>query len=253
MISASARHAIDSYVSKIKKNPEILGVFLVGSYATGQFSETSDVDIKIILQPQSFKHFKGVERIDSYEISYSAYSIMEAYHYFYTQLRSYSKFQARMLSQGTILYDATGEMKHLQDEAHIVMQKPFIKPHISALQLEGYKLSKYKEALLHKDLGIYFHKEYHVFLENALILHTKLLEMECIFQYPFFKMDVYINDATFREIYQIPEYPSPEFLEAYQQGIQLTSIYAMKQTVQYMFQRIEDLLQMDFEAFEIAN
>jgi hypothetical protein len=253
MIPVSTRYTVDSYVQKLKEDPEIIGVFLVGSYATGQYSELSDIDIKIILQPNIQKHYKGVKVEDGFHISYSAYSVMEAYDYFYTQLRSYSKFQARMLSQGIILYDATGEMKHLQAEANLVMQMPFVKPALSSIQLEAYSLWKYKDALMHNDLQLHTLQTYHVFLDKALILYTKLLDMECIFQYPFFKMEQYIHDANFRKKYEIPEFPDTAFLQAYEEGLKHTAIQDIQQTVYEIFRSIEAFLQIDFEAFEIRN
>ena len=253
MIPVNVRFTLDDYIQKLKEDPEILGVFLVGSYATGQYSELSDIDIKIILKPTIQKHYKGVKIEDGFHISYSAYSVMEAYDYFYSQLRSYSKFQARMLSQGIILYDATGEMKHLQAEANLVIQLPFVKPALSSLQLEAYSLWKYKDALIRNELEIHTLKTYHVFLEKALILYTKLLDMECIFQYPFFKMEQYIHDAAFRKKYDIPEFPDIAFLQTYEEGLQHTTTQKIQQTVHDVFRSIEAQLQIDFEAFEIRS
>ncbi|MEM6720077.1 MAG: nucleotidyltransferase domain-containing protein [Bacteroidota bacterium] len=253
MIPVNTRFTLDSYVQKLKEDTEIIGVFLVGSYATGQFSDTSDIDIKIILHADVNKRFKGVEISDGYHISYSAYSVMETYDYFYSQLRSYSKFQARMLSQGIILYDATGEMKHLQAEADLVMQLPFVPQPLPSLQLEAYSLWKYKDTLTQRDLGIHTLKEFYVFLEKSLILYTKLLNFECIFQYPFFKMDDYISNITFREAYEIPEFPDTDFIQTYQTGLTHTTTHEMKTTVLQLFGYIEDRLQIDFEAFEIQS
>ncbi|WP_298519819.1 nucleotidyltransferase domain-containing protein [uncultured Kordia sp.] len=253
MIPANITSILESYVSTLKENTEIIGVFLVGSYATGEFSDTSDIDIKIILNAHSKKHYKGVEVCDGFYISYSAYSVIEAYDYFYSQLRSYSKFQARMLSQGIILYDTTGEMKHLQAEANLVMQLPFIPQSLVSLQLEAYTLWKYKDALLQDCLGVYTQKEFYVFLEKALILYAKLLHIECIFQYPFFKMERYVHDANFREKYMIPKFPDTAFINSFQQGITQTSRGAQKNTVQQLFGYIKEKLQIDFEAFEITS
>lgn len=253
MIPANITSILKSYVSKLKEDTEVIGVFLVGSYTTGLFSEHSDIDIKIILDSGIKKQYKGVEINSGFQISYIAYSVIDAYDYFYSQLRSYSKFQARMLTQGIILYDATGEMKHLKAEASLVMQLPFITQPIQHLQLEAYALWKYKDVLLRDGLGIYTLKEYFVFLEKALILYTKLLNMECIFQYPFFKMQRYIADATFRESYMIPEFPDADFINCYQQAMTQTSSDAIKNTVQQLFGSIEEKFQIDFEAFEIAS
>jgi hypothetical protein len=253
MIPVNIKTTLDSYVSKLRENPEVLGVFLVGSYATGQFSEQSDIDVKVILHSHVYKHYKGVAINNGYQISYSAYNVTEAYDYFYTQLRSYSKFQARMLSQGIILYDVTGEMKHLQAEAKLVMQLPFIIQALPSLQLEAYALWKYKDALLCDDLGAYTLKEYFVFLDKALILYAKLLGMECIFQYPFFKMERYVSDTMFREKYMIPEFPDTAFINSYQQGMTQTSYEDIKNTVYTMFKSIEEKLRIDFETFEIAS
>lgn len=253
MIPVNVRFTLDNYVQKLKEDTDIIGAFLVGSYATRQYSDASDVDIKIILHPDVNKHYKGVQISDGYHISYAAYSSMEAYDYFYSQLRSYSKFQARMLSQGIILYDVTGELKHLQAEADLVMQLPFVTQPLPSLQLEAYSLWKYKDALTHTNLGIYQLKEFHVFLDKILILYTKLLGMECIFQYPFFKMDKYISSATFREKYEIPEFPDTAFINAYQKGLLHTSPEDIKHSVHQLFTFIEHHFQMDFEAFEIAS
>ncbi|EDP95917.1 nucleotidyltransferase domain-containing protein [Kordia algicida OT-1] len=253
MIPTNITSILESYVSKLKENTEIIGVFLVGSYATGQFSEHSDIDIKIILNSNVSKRYKGVKICNGYHISYTAYPVTEAYDYFYSQLRSYSKFQARMLSQGIILHDVTGEMKHLKEEAILVMQLPFIKHPLKSLQLQAYSLWKYKDALLQDNLGIFTLKEFHVFLEKSLILYTKLLGVECIFQYPFFKMENYISNVSFREKYNIPKFPDESFLDMYVKGITLTVADDIKNTARSIFNVIETKLQIDFEQFEIVS
>ncbi len=253
MIPKKVHETITDFVAKQTKNSSVIGVFLVGSYATGQFTETSDIDIKIILNPSSYKRAKGVEISNGFHISYTSYSIMEAYEHFYTQLRTYSKFQARMLSQGTILYDTTGEMKHLQNEAILVMQLPFIPQANTTLQLEAYNLWKYKDVLTRPILHQFTLKEYYVFLEKVLILYAKLLKIECVFQYPFFKMEQYISDANFRTVYDLPEFPDSAFLKAFKEGITHTTTRAIKDTVVELFSAIEANLEMNFEEFEIAS
>ena len=241
MIPVNVQKTIDMYTAELKTNSNVLGVLLVGSYATGQFTDTSDIDVKIILRPFVNKRCKGIKILNGYHISYTAYSVMEAYDFFYTQLRTYSKFQARMLSQGIILYDATGEMKHLQDEALLVMQLAFISQPKTMLQLEAYNLWKYKDALLREILKVFTMKEYYVFLDKSLILYAKLLGFECIFQYPFFKMDAFISDAEFRKRYAIPTFPDEAFLNMYQHGILHTTTEDIKTTVSNIFEAIETL------------
>ncbi|WP_430408714.1 nucleotidyltransferase domain-containing protein [Kordia sp.] len=253
MISKKVHETITNFVAKHTKLSSVIGVFLVGSYATDQFTETSDIDIKIILNPFVQKRAKGVEISNDFHISYTSYSVMEAYDHFYTQLRMYSKFQARMLSQGKILYDATGEMKHLQDEATLVMQLPFISQPKTTLQLEAYNLWKYKDALTRTVLNQFTLKEYYVFMDKVLILYAKLLHIECVFQYPFFKMEQYISDAAFRTAYDIPEFPDIPFLKAFQQGITHTTMDDIQHTIVYLFGAIEAKLEMNFEEFEIAS
>jgi hypothetical protein len=253
MIPIKVQETIDIFTAELKTNSNVLGVLLVGSYATSQFTDTSDIDIKVILRPFARKRSKGVKILNGYHISYSAYSVMEAYDFFYAQLRTYSKFQARMISQGMILYDATGEMKHLKTEAQLVMQLSFVIPPITTLQLEAYNLWKYKDALLSDSLKAFTMKEYYVFLDKSLILYAKLLGFECIFQYPFFKMDAFISDAKFRERYAIPVFPDEAFLNLYQNGVSHTNTEDLKTTVSNIFETIETVLQIDFEQFEIAN
>ncbi|WP_046758500.1 nucleotidyltransferase domain-containing protein [Kordia jejudonensis] len=253
MIPKKVHETITNFVAKQTKESTVIGIFLVGSYATGQFTETSDIDLKIILSPCVQKRVKGVEISNGFHISYTSYSVMDAYNHFYTQLRTYSKFQARMLSQGKILHDATGEMKHLQNEATLVMQLDFIPQANTTLQLEAYNLWKYKDALTHTFLKRFTLKEFHVFLDKILILYAKLLGIECVFQYPFFKMEQYISDATFRAAYDIPEFPDKVFLKAFQKGITQTTKTDIAHTVIYLFGSIEAKLDMNFEEFEIAN
>jgi len=253
MIPDQLKNSLKEFIVELKKQEYVLGILVVGSYARNSYHDRSDVDIKIIFDPFTTKRIKGVKKINNYHISYSGYSTTEVYNHFYTQLRKYSKFQARMIAQGEILYDKTGEIKHIQDEAKIIMKKPFIKPHRSVLQLEAYTLWKYKDELLEGSLQEFKVKEYYIFLEKSLILYSKLLGIECIFQYPFFKMNRYINDASFRKNYGIERFPNQHFLSCLQNGLNKTGSEEIQHTVETLWCFIVEEIHLDFENFEISS
>ena len=64
------KEALEKFVDHWKKREEIEGILLSGSYAVGLENKNSDVDIRLVLNPNQTRGIKGLQDIDGFSFSY---------------------------------------------------------------------------------------------------------------------------------------------------------------------------------------
>ncbi|MFH1751529.1 MAG: nucleotidyltransferase domain-containing protein [archaeon] len=135
--------ALDKFVLKQKKNPNVIGIIASGSFIHSKLDKNSDLDVYVVLEKSKYRE-RGNTWINGVEIEYFINPI--------NQVKSYFKHEkkpatAHMFANSKILYRKGSKLDELITQAKKFVQKKT--PKMSKLELE---LAKYFLDDLKKDL-----------------------------------------------------------------------------------------------------
>lgn len=119
--------AIKKFLEQWTIKKEFEGAILSGSYAVGNQSKNSDIDIMIVLSDKTEWWQRGNLVVDGFLIEYIADPASMWTKSFGDDFNSRKKVSAGMFAIGKILHDKNGVVSKLKDEAETVMKKPFKK------------------------------------------------------------------------------------------------------------------------------
>ncbi|WP_109434982.1 nucleotidyltransferase domain-containing protein [Aquimarina sp. AU119] len=242
---------IEKFVQKWKSEKNVEGILLTGSYATGLQMKDSDIDFRIILNNNGQKFIKGVEIIEEKQISFLGSSIDDVYKMFDNQLYLFSKFQARIFCTGKILFDKSGKLELLKNEAKDIMSKPFRKLSETEIKMELYATCKLKDELL-KNKGYQFDLNYYLFLNKIFLVYSKILKIEII--HPgCFKLDSYFFDSNFRNKYMINKFPDKNFISIYVNALKQKTTKEKRNSLKSLWDLLQKNNKTDFNNFLIVK
>ena len=119
--------ATNKFLEKWKKDPKVIGITICGSYITGNPTKNSDIDIRITFSDNIDYRERGNQIVDGYLMEYMANPISREYKYFEEEYENRGKSTAHMFSTGRVIYDKTGQIKKLVQEAKKWNKKKFKK------------------------------------------------------------------------------------------------------------------------------
>lgn len=117
--------ALHTFLKPYLKKDEVAGALLCGSYATGNQSPFSDIDVHIITNDTQKWRERGNRYINGFLIEYFINPPCQLKREFKEDLKTNSLCTAVMFGFGKILYDKTGQVKQLQKQALTYYQKSF--------------------------------------------------------------------------------------------------------------------------------
>ncbi len=247
-MEAIIQNIINEFVTEYKKREEVIGLLLTGSYANGTQNNRSDIDIRILFDKNADIYEKRVIKLAGKYFSIIGQSTLKTYKTFYDQLRVFTKFEARVFFKSKILYDKTGEAKHIKDEAKIIIDKPFPEPNQIELKKRLYILWNVKQGLLTHN-GYEFALNYYLFLNELLCLYSKMLRTEVC--YPIFKLDLYFFNESFRKKFPISEFPDKEFAKKFTESLKAKKTTDRKKFVNILWSFIHSKTDIDFNNYSL--
>jgi len=131
------RSALDDFLKDWKDRDEVVGAIVTGSRVAGTATPLSNIDVHILLFDDCNWKERGNRTVDSFIVEYFANPIYLLKEYDTNDYEDNQRSNARMLAVGEILFDKTGEVAKLQENARAWMKIPFKKP--SALFIEERK------------------------------------------------------------------------------------------------------------------
>ena len=145
--------ALEKYVNKIKKNKNVIGILLSGSFVHSEPDKNSDLDVYVLTKDSKFRE-RGNTWIDGVEIEYFFNPIKQVEEYFKKELKERGPHTSHMFVNSRILFKRGKELNRLIEEAKKVLNKK--RPKMSSVSKE---ISKYQIDDLEKDLEDTFLKK----------------------------------------------------------------------------------------------
>lgn len=205
---------IESFVRSWKKNPEVQGILLTGSYVVGLQTEESDVDIRIVLgnNKKEFS-FKGGQDVNDLSISYLARAECNILKKMNDEYFNTSKFEARLFHIGEILYQKNQCITRIKSIAKFYYDQPKRKKIVSKNddKMKMYSLYSRYCYLINSDANSpFFLLNYYLFMQSALLLNSEYWNVETFILET--KLERILTDNSYIENYNLEEYPDKDFL-----------------------------------------
>ena len=179
--------------------------------------------------------------IDDFLIEYFVNPPQQLKKYNEEDFKNFCRTDVRMYATGKILFDKTGTMKKLQDEAKNLLKKEFKKQAKSVIEMNKYELWDELNNLkdLQEEKSQHFDYVYFLLLDNTLQVYKKFLKAETSAPSKLLK---FLTDKDFSKRYKIAEFPDKKFVEKFVKCINKKN-----------FQNIESLINYTLEAMEGFN
>ncbi len=138
--------ALKIFVDEHKKDRNVVGILVSGSYIHSKPDKNSDLDVSVVLKDSKTRK-RGNTWTNGVEIEYFINPVRQIKHYFKTEVGDISPSTAHMFANSLVLYKKGKIMDELIKEAKKSLQKPRAK--LKKFQIEN---GKYHLDDLEKDL-----------------------------------------------------------------------------------------------------
>ncbi len=150
--------ALNIFVDNYKKNPNILAIFVSGSYIHSTPDKNSDLDVYVLLEKAKMRE-RGNTWINGVEIEYFINPVNQVRYYFKTEIGNKAPYTAHMFANSKILYQKDKIINQLIKEAKAILKKKI--PAIKKMDLE---FARYSIDDTQKDLeDVYLKKDIFAF------------------------------------------------------------------------------------------
>ena len=167
--------ACQQFVEQQKKDKDIIGIIVTGSYIHGTLNENSDIDIHLILDEKCQYRERGNTWIDGIEIEYFKNTPQQIRKYFVEEMKS--PHTAHMLVHSSVEYASSLIINELIEEAKQVLAIQPKPMHDIQKELAKYHIDDqwkdYQDAVLNEDA---FSRKFILF-----DLVNKLVDVACQF------------------------------------------------------------------------
>ncbi len=203
--------ALDKFLIPWKKNKEVSGIIVCGSYITGNPTKHSDVDIYIVLKKECKWEERGNKIVDGILMEYFASPPRQIKKNLESDFKKREQIDAHMIYTGKIILDKEGGLRKLKKLSKKYLNKKFGKMTRYMYELGKYDLfdmsDNLEEVYLRKTPDFNF--VYFNFLEDVFSIYSEFLSY-----YKIKKDNVYrfLTDKENRKKYLISDFPDKVFL-----------------------------------------
>jgi len=212
--------ALKKFLKNWESKKEVVGAIVCGSFVTGNPSDHSDIDLHLILNKKTKWRERGNVIIDGILIEYFANPARRHYEYSKEDYQSRRKINAHMFSTGRVLFDKTGELKQLVNEAKKDMIRKYPKVDKTAIELSKYAIWDMRDNLeeIYDAKGDEFEFVYHVQLNGLFDKYSKFVRFDSI---PANKLKRFLANEKDQKKYHIAKFPDQEFVKLFVEAITL--------------------------------
>lgn len=231
------KQALDKFIKKWKKKRNVIGAVATGSYALGTATKYSDIDVHIILSNKVNYRERGNKRVNGFVIEYFANPPKMLKKYLEEDYLRGTKTDARMFATGEILFDKTGEVKTLQENAKKLMKKKIKKATKQDTELAKYHLWDQLEDLkdIHEQKSPNYSFLYNLLLERAIDFYTSFTQEETP---PLAKLHRFLDEPQFRRKYKMKQWSDKQFSQYVKKCLQTQSIREMQKLIDHVLQKM---------------
>lgn len=217
--------ALDDFLMPWQARRDVIGALVTGSYAMGTQTDLSDIDVHIVLSPKVAWRERGNQRVDGFLIEYFANPPRQIERYMELDHATGRLADAHMFTVGRIVFDKTGDVRHLQHVAARWMKRPLpparspgprrtsITPATKAWR-ERYKyviwddLDELANVAARNDVSLPF--VYALALDLVIGTYARFLRAPLP---PQSKLHRFLTDSAFTAAYRLPPFPDQRFVD----------------------------------------
>lgn len=227
------RHALDFFLNEWRENPIVTGALVCGSYVTGHATKHSDIDVHLLLAEETDWRERGNKVVAGYLIEYFMNPPRQIRAYFQQDYRDRRKMSMVQFVTGQVLWDRSGTIRLLKQEAREWIDKPYEK--LSSARLEQLKYGMWDMQDNFHDCAerggeevrsVYYNTLHHLFQS-----YCEFLQIETI---PYYQVLAYLTEPSYIDKYRKEPFPDKEFAALF--------VNAMKAKESSDFVRLYDLL-----------
>lgn len=206
--------ALTIFLDEYENNEDVIGAILCGSYSSGNNDEFSDIDIHIILKNDIKQRERGNKKANDYLIEYFVNPLFQIYKYLDEDYLKGSTCTAKMVGYGKILFDKTGELKTLQQNAILYIDKEIPGVDDSEIQMNKYSMwyfsNELKRCLVKekKSFNIIYYKLLNIILDSYYRYNR-------IPSLPISKVYEILTNENFRINYHVFKLPDDKFKQLF--------------------------------------
>lgn len=201
--------ALDKFLAPWRKNKEVVGALVCGSFVMGNPTKHSDIDLHIVLSEKAKWRERGNEVVDGFLIEYFANPPRQIIEYFKEDYNNGKQMAITQFITGKIIFD-DGSIELLKKEAKKWHSKKFAKPSPVSNELNKYAiwdmLDNLQDCLDKKDANFWF--IYHNFVAELMQHCCKFVGYPAIKDYR--TLDI-LTKEKIRKKYLLPEFPDKAF------------------------------------------
>ena len=206
--------ALKDFLSEYEENDDVIGALLCGSYAAGNETNNSDIDVYLILKDDVDYRKRGNTESNSYLIEYFMNPVWKIKEYMNEEHEDNNLATANMFAYGKILYDLDGSVKELQDLALEYIDRPFNNMGSYELDMNNYHIWDYLDELKTslEENNLQFNLTYYKLLYEIYDMYSKYLGISMLPKTKIYKI---LTDFEFRKKYHIFNLPEEEFVKLF--------------------------------------
>lgn len=204
--------AVNKFLEEWAIKNEFEGALLSGSYAVGDQSKSSDIDIIIVLSDKIKWWQRGNLTIDGYLIEYIADPVSLWEKSFEDDYNSGKKVSVSMFAIGKVLLDKNRVVAKLKEKAESIMEKPFRKMETREIEMAKYHLWDGINKLRNLFEGGFsrYSPLYYLHLSKIINFYASFMGISVP---AVAKIYEFLNDAEFRDKYKLGGFTDEEFVK----------------------------------------
>lgn len=225
----------EKFLAPWRKNKDVLGAMLVGSYAVGLETPQSDIDLCIILKDGVRYWKRGDVLISGFIVEYAFYPRRYLKKLQEKDLKEGKRLRTRMLATGKILFDTKEIVKQIQVEARKLINRK-----LAPLQAEEVELRKYYlwdqldnlRSLMEQHANGFVYT-YYACLYEILAFYSAFLRTEI--PRPA-RIHRFLTEEEFRKHYNIAPLPDTVFVGLFEKAMHKPSLQIVERLTSYVYE-----------------
>ena len=208
------KNVLEKFLKEYKENDYVIGAILCGSYATGNNTDRSDIDVHIITKDIGFKQ-RGNVIIDEIMIEYFINPLSQSYKYLENDFK-----QRR------------GELRQLKEDSLKYYEMEFDAPEESTMMINNYACWDLMDEIKDKiDNNENYDLNYYMLLKELI---NNYYYKNRIATVPFTKIEKIYRNKDYREKYHLKNMPAQKFVELVLNAIDNKSFDAISQLYNFV-------------------
>lgn len=226
------KNVLEKFLKEYKEKDYVIGAILCGSYATGNNTDRSDIDVHIITKDIGFKQ-RGNVIIDGIMIEYFINPLSQSYKYLENDFKQRRRLaDANMYGNGIILFDKTGELRQLKEDSLKYYEMKFDAPEESTMMINNYACWDLMDEIKDKiDNNENYDLNYYMLLKELI---NNYYYKNRIATVPFTKIEKIYRNKDYREKYHLKNMPAQKFVELVLNAIDNKSFDAISQLYNFV-------------------